>query len=1205
MSNNNQLPMEKRVEIFKSRFAGREDAFNIDKTPYDQVSTDPNIKVKKKEWLNIDKITDKRIPLSDEDIVKHITGQAPIAIFQKLVDDTIKFAVVDFDHPWDYSHVVEVQTFVWKTLGIPCYMAKSSRKGWHLIFFFSAWLDMRFFTSFWPYVVQETMIDGIVLSHTTSSDDKPFLYPEVFPRPASYGDQDPVSLTCGAIKPPMVEPRMALGFNAFHKEFEPQPFCVPDQWNYLANTKQIDPDWFINRVKELNIEVVASAKKRARPAPKVDDDMGGAVLHDREQKPKGNFTKVLKSCPALREAYDFTGKPSHFQRLALGIIAASCKDGHEHILKLCETNPQNWQREETEKHLKYITGRYAPYTCEKLQMMGVCHKGLHPTKGDKKDHCLEPREVDGEKIPPSPYRFAVQRTAKEDVTFDKLKTVVMAGRELIEGAAKRGYRPGTHEYDSAFTKYKEALIDAYHRVNFLKDPQEQATFRTFLDSQDVTKTVLKDVRAEAKKRQRRSAEQEWMNDEHCVNIHGRKYRIKDHHAYVMVKFNEKEGVEEEIQLTNFIVIIEKGKLRMENLANRRFDGAQARTLSGKIKFKGNRTIDFVDIPTTDFESPSLGRLYDRLANLCEPGAFTYEKRPDDIRNCIKEFNRDRRLGDNYRDILSVDDVGWNGDVYLVSNAYVSDDTAHPMAFDEHATVKLSADEHAFIELNTSRWKKLAISSANESKAPAFDVLSSDRLRSLLDHFFKSFLKWHQPEVTYVGAGFALAACIQRFFPQRVRTISPSLFFVGEFEGGKSEVIKALQNFYGPYEQVFNWASVSEVNLLNVVHLFKDMVIGIDDYKKSTTGDDSKVIKFIQVVYDRYGRGVHDVYSNETRESKPAAGLFLMGGEDIFESEPSAATRCIFVDFNKYKRIHEENLEEYMQIQANRKSYSAITANLIQWSLRKAKDNPNMWEEWYQDALNLFGSARQESSNATRIINNVSLAHMGFRALLTMADEQCQSFGVEVSKPLLQQHMINLNKACLGIINDTLRKLQEDKASTRFLRDVVELLVSNPNQFYIEGHGTRPNNNVATRLGWVGERTPDIINLIPDTVVREICRKHNISGQKKIMQTQRTIGFALLNDGYLAKVTEGREPYYKGAFVDPDTKQKSQPNVFAIKKAALFAGEFEPPNPPEDMVERAKEALTKEVAAKKQDQRQVKNYAPGAAQSRASGAESEV
>src|SRR5271166_2839153 len=100
-----EMTLKEKIELFKRYFVGRTDCFNIDETPYDDLSAGPDVRVKKNQYMNMEKGT--RVPLTDEHIARHIDGTKPIAIFPKLLDDTIRFACVDFDYPWDFTSVAE------------------------------------------------------------------------------------------------------------------------------------------------------------------------------------------------------------------------------------------------------------------------------------------------------------------------------------------------------------------------------------------------------------------------------------------------------------------------------------------------------------------------------------------------------------------------------------------------------------------------------------------------------------------------------------------------------------------------------------------------------------------------------------------------------------------------------------------------------------------------------------------------------------------------------------------------------------------------------------------------------------------------------------------------------------------------------------------------------------------------------------------
>ena len=134
------VPTNVQITLFKSLFHCREDVFAFrwekeKKSGYmPAYSFDPyRYRVHKMKGGTFQNYTDKSyLPLTDEQILKHLNGEQLVGIYPLLKDNTSWFIAADFD---EEKWAEECQLFIkyCNEKGIPAYLERSrSGKVWHI-----------------------------------------------------------------------------------------------------------------------------------------------------------------------------------------------------------------------------------------------------------------------------------------------------------------------------------------------------------------------------------------------------------------------------------------------------------------------------------------------------------------------------------------------------------------------------------------------------------------------------------------------------------------------------------------------------------------------------------------------------------------------------------------------------------------------------------------------------------------------------------------------------------------------------------------------------------------------------------------------------------------------------------------------------------------------------------------------------------------
>jgi len=247
----NQYSEKEKLDLFKSLFKGREDVFAIrwekgNKSGYmPAYHYDPYMfRLHKRKGGTFKDYKDKTyLPLTDQQLLKHINGEQLIGIYPLLQDNSSWFIAADFDKA---KWADECRTFLntCKEHGIPSYLERSrSGKGGHVWIFFDK-----------PYPAirsRKILINLLKQTGIFSVFDKSSSFDRLFPNQDFHSGKGLGNL----IALPLYKPTLEKGNSCFIDE-ELKPY--QDQWKFLSSIQKVSAshlDVIFNTLQPDNVSV--------------------------------------------------------------------------------------------------------------------------------------------------------------------------------------------------------------------------------------------------------------------------------------------------------------------------------------------------------------------------------------------------------------------------------------------------------------------------------------------------------------------------------------------------------------------------------------------------------------------------------------------------------------------------------------------------------------------------------------------------------------------------------------------------------------------------------------------------------------------------------------------------------------------------------------------------------------------------------------
>jgi len=266
-----ELSIDRKLQIFRSLFKGREDVFAVRweisaSSPGGEAKSgympayfyDPyRYRAHKMKGGTFQSYADKTyLPLTNEQLIKHLNGEQLVGLYPLLQDNTSWFIVADFD---EQNWVADSKKFVkcCKAKNIPVYLERSrSGKGGHVWVFFSQ--------PFAAIKSRKLFLSLLTESGVISMFDKNSSFDRLFPNQDTLSGKGLGNL----IALPLYKPALDDGNSCFINPETLMPF--PDQWNFLSEIEKAS----IKLLEEIyNSISKASNSKRSSIEPGDSNDL--------------------------------------------------------------------------------------------------------------------------------------------------------------------------------------------------------------------------------------------------------------------------------------------------------------------------------------------------------------------------------------------------------------------------------------------------------------------------------------------------------------------------------------------------------------------------------------------------------------------------------------------------------------------------------------------------------------------------------------------------------------------------------------------------------------------------------------------------------------------------------------------------------------------------------------------------------------------
>lgn len=1099
---------KKKVDLFRKRFSSRDDVFSV-KWYKEITQADPitgEIKATKtsgiapqcenfwKESLCLIRENrggctgcpnKKYAQLTDDWVWKHISGEKELVFFL-LQEKGLRFGAIDFDDEnLAFSDAKLCKDYSVNVLNLPCYIARSSKKGYHLYWFFSDFVPAHFFTSMARWLFKKT---GIIERSLASPHLK---LPEVFPKQSSFQD----SKIGNGIKLPMIEPRMKDGFNCWVDDGA-VPILVSNQWDYFRDCVDVTPEQLNEALKKDGVEIIERPVSRSASTTQrhLDEKPGAPGTNSQPRTRRGDFQKVINGCPALKQFWeknaagqykfdveiDKSGKGApHVARLSSMLLALGTENGDEMIL-------DRWPGDKTKSYLEQAKGQdYSPTTCRWLQENGVCKIGLHPKNHD---HCLKKNPpsivVNGERITnpddlpeihwpePSPVRFA---TMREGLTAPE---IIHRLNELFAGTEKDKNRPkgeGAPEPAVLLPDWEDHFYNLMREAKYLKadeykrvqDHVRQNKWMPSKEIKEVDKKISKDMKDEkiAEKKQT-TRHFHWQDVD---------YFMEDS-RYLVVSTNSK-GEKREKELTNFVVEVREEIVQYDSIDDSKTESErtiQQRIFLGSIKVNGRH-----------HPFRTIGEQWQKGADtffsflIQQAGGDLKYKRADydDIRIAINGFSEQTKVIRN-----KISDIGHfsinHQDCYLMPSVIVTKD-------------EVRTNSEYEISFRDDLCKNLD-----------FKVIEGDEFKKLALHIITDFFGCNSSLATMTAFAHAMSAAMISHMPLKK---GPVLWIGGNFSGGKSFIGEAAQCFFGEFTSAIGTGG-SGKSKIGAADFFRHSLLMIDDFKETLENWGSKdMLAFIQTAYDRSGRTALNRDGTLRERMARVRGNILVTGEDVPLQEASAISRMLIVEMKGSKDLDKERGQKVIEM---KKDYSGFTPHFIQFVYSMDKAMILQIYRDYHEALETPIRGKYQVEGATRIAENLASNMLAFR----LAMEMLVSKGVileEQRDNYCRTHFKNLE-----IIRTTVCNFVGSQKGAEVFLDSLCSLFQNPARFHIQGWpGFNENDHKnSIRLGFWRETTPEYIYIFP----KEACKAANqlLRENRNQLQSMHHISRQLVADGHI-------------------------------------------------------------------------------------------
>jgi hypothetical protein len=1107
-------PWQKKVDLFRSRFVCRQDIFYI-RTSHpvqvvDKVTGETRIEDKASAMPSCSNYGNQKLCLitqkkggcsecshrvyksvTDEEVWKHISGEHEMILIS-LREEGIRFGAADFDKGHVFEDAKAVRDLS-VSYGIPCYIAKSTKKGYHVYWFFSDFVKPHEFTSYIRHLFEEL---GFYQRYQITPEVG---LPEVFPKQTLFSDQK----IGNGIKVPMMEPRMKEGRNCWVDD-EANPIPLDRQWGYFENTQSTLPSDFARILEEQKVEILQAPANRSYQKARVDE--GKAMGPASKPKPFGSFWNVVESCPALREywerdadgnyLWDKTnpdGKLIYDAWMASLMVAIHTTDGVEIIKK-------RWPDRDTDYQVRYaIENGYSPMTCKTMQEKGVCRVGRHPRFND---HCMKklpPVEyAEGKRIEnpeglpesqwpePSPIRYATDRNLTADEIIEKL-----SGIFKVLKAKTKDKKAG--ELPPLIGDPQVRIQGLWHRAFFLPEDDYKRIKAHVTQNKWMTATEIKALEKTFKKEAGDKKDEELRKGGvPTFTFNGSEFYLKDG-RYLRV-WRDQKGNRMQEELTNFYILMNEEciALRMNDTDDlSKLSVAEDRSFKGTIFVDNERIIFDVNYREWTTSSDTFFKALTQIAG----GRCLYNRGSyDHIRNCIYTFSKEHCVTKKVTRQIGHHMLKERG-VYIMPSVIVDKDSIRT---NDEFSVEPFRDDVA--------------------KGLDFKVISDDEFKDLARHIVDDLFACNNATLTMTTFAHAMASTL---IPQITAAAGwskgPVLWLAGSQSGGKSFVAELVQHFFGNFSAVQS-ASGTSKSKLGQGYNFRHAFMLIDDYKKHLVDPFGKEFpQLVQNAYDRSGRTALQRDGQPRAKVDRIRGLIAITGEDTIETQASSLSRMILVDVP-----FRENRDAGGRCLKRRNDYCGFTPYFIKFCLNMSTEEiAGLWAHYYKEFFDPIAETFKKAS-PSRVCENLTLNMVAFH----LSMEMMAAYGAipEVRRDeLIRMHFENLK-----MVRSKIFEVVQAATGARIFLEGLKELLQNPAKCMIwnwPDYEGDHNSVQSTQVGFWRKGEPDVAYIYPQVahgLVSEFCRKSGNS-----VQAIPHVARDLFEEGHMDQEKVRRD---KGGFV---------------------------------------------------------------------------
>jgi hypothetical protein len=912
--------IKEKIDLWRDLFYGRQEVFAIKETFFNQkenrtiVQYNPVLRDKTNKTGET--AEEKFLPLTDNYIENHIKGYMELMIYMLHVDRTLRFAAIDFDKGHSFEDVLKCKSIIAGSHGIPCYVARSTKKGYHLYLFFDKPIEAKFVTSYINQVYTE--IGWMAECHNDGR-----ALPETFPKTIALRNS---TSTGYGIKPPMWGKGLLEDRNCWVNDQDKPLGTEDEQWDFMQSIRKIEVEGFLSfieksgfpvaevRISEKRGAVAQSDYKRTTPYVAPTD---------------GDLNRVVQGCNAMKRMWEGNqAEMPHHGHVAILSWALQTSNGLGVIRERWNNSPQ------CEQQIRYaIETCQQPWTCKAMQEHGLCLKGKDPRfaseEGKPTDACFKkspPKEMVNGKLEINPSNLP--ETDWADPSPVRLRVEI---KRLDPDEIKKEI----DELDKEDPEIGDKITKLYSKIVLIRETKVRQSLEKHLKARKLAKVSdLREIAREARDSNKEASMDAIHSDVNVIEELGVFYTRIQPKGYGIRTLDE-EGNEITTPLCNFEVEFEKSTTRHTMIHG------DASELKGHI-LTVERRIPFVLSAEDIYSNMKLARVFGIYGkNLC----LFESSRLDKIRIAMMRFGS-RNMTEEHR----YEDYGW--DCYDKPTVYRSGKwniTAHGFACDENSIVDMAGSEYA---------RHLSI-----------EKISNDEFTKLIHHIKNDLLPFQDSIITYTTLAHTLQSAIQMAFLPFKK--SPILWIQGLTGTGKSAIAEILQNFHGNFPRVLNIQGTHR-GLEGYAMSFKDSMLVLDDYKDQQHRD--MMIKFIQPAYDRSARARlnKDLSQAVTPYNR---GSLMVSAEDRPSSEASTLARCIIIECEQSKEDERVTDKRYKNLLGMKHLFSGVMGRFIHFMLASYGEAIDELAKKYLDYEALLKEEIRGAQNSHRIAQNLAANYL--------------------------------------------------------------------------------------------------------------------------------------------------------------------------------------------------------------------------------------